>query len=40
MKKLVAVPCFNEEDNIDSCIESLLILKNENYSLENYDLWI
>ena len=29
MKKLVAVPCFNEEDNIDSCIESLLILKNE-----------
>ena len=29
MKKLVAVPCFNEEDNIDSCIESLLSLKNE-----------
>ena len=38
MKKLVAVPCFNEEDNIDSCIESLLILKNE--KIEEFDILV
>ena len=24
MKNLVAIPCFNEEDNINQCIDSLL----------------
>lgn len=38
MKKLVAVPCFNEEDNIDSCIESLLNLKNE--KIEEFDILV
>ena len=38
MKKLVAVPCFNEEDNIDSCIESLLSLKNE--KIDEFDILV
>ena len=32
MNKLIAVPCFNEEENISLCIDSLLDLK------ENYDI--
>lgn len=38
MKKLVAVPCFNEEDNIDSCIESLFNLKNN--KIEEFDILV
>ncbi len=30
MKNLVAVPCFNEEENINQCIDSLLKLKSSN----------
>ena len=33
MSKLVAVPCFNEEDNISLCIDSLLDLK-ENHNID------
>jgi len=32
MTKLIAVPCFNEEENISLCLDSLLDLK------ENYDI--
>ena len=36
MKNLVAIPCFNEEDNINQCIDSLLELKSNDDN--NFDI--
>ena len=38
MKNLVAIPCFNEEDNINQCIDSLLELKSNNDN--NFDILV